>query len=378
MRSFSPEQRAEQLRLLASVEIAEHKEITGFLGAALDGSLATGAVWPTSDLDFTIVPHLDTTDENWVEWGERDGIVWHKHLNHPKVLLNLQARYPDSFWDTGRDAGLLEDTWLLDGLVIMEIVEDPQGLLHDIQKFVKERRFSAEVWAGRRERLLKRLHLLRDQAEAHLAKGETEEAWQQFCGGHGFGAVAAHVWLEATHRIYSSKEQDGLLAQVTAAAGQRETHRLYHDVLGVQADRVAGCAPQLLQIGQKVADLIHHLDAIPELAEHRSMFRIYVAWITHLSGTLALAPQRGHPAYTYQQWESLRYWSLQRPRNLLQKYQAAGASNLECVEPQLANLELLAEQIQTQMFGPTSLTKRVQNSLIAAEVLLRLTEQNLL
>src|SRR5438445_13632044 len=64
----SAEVRAERLRRIAAVEITRHREAQGFLGAALEGSLATDAVWPTSDLDFTIVPCPDASKEHLIEW----------------------------------------------------------------------------------------------------------------------------------------------------------------------------------------------------------------------------------------------------------------------------------------------------------------------
>src|SRR5205809_8007914 len=105
-------ERERVLRRIAAIEIAEHREKQGFLGAALDGSLATHSVWPTSDLDFTIVPLPESPAEFWVEWGEREGLVWHKHLNRPEILKELKEGYPESFVRTSRDAGILEDKWL--------------------------------------------------------------------------------------------------------------------------------------------------------------------------------------------------------------------------------------------------------------------------
>ena len=48
--------RAEQLRRIAQEEVGRHRERHGYRAAALDGSLASGALWPSSDLDFTLVP----------------------------------------------------------------------------------------------------------------------------------------------------------------------------------------------------------------------------------------------------------------------------------------------------------------------------------
>src|SRR5687767_14080882 len=111
--------RTARLRQIAAVEIARHREGQGFLGAALEGSLATGAVWPSSDVDFTIVPRPEQTKEQLVEWerqealpfvkehsdqrlhidvcGQREGIPWHKHLTDRRALLDLVEGYPGTF-----------------------------------------------------------------------------------------------------------------------------------------------------------------------------------------------------------------------------------------------------------------------------------------
>src|SRR5205807_6575099 len=111
--------RAARLRRIAAVEIARHREAQGFLGAALEGSLATGAVWPTSDVDFTVVPRPGYSKEHLIEWeqreglpflkehaderihidvcGQREGIPWHKHITDHRALLDLVEGYPTSF-----------------------------------------------------------------------------------------------------------------------------------------------------------------------------------------------------------------------------------------------------------------------------------------
>src|SRR5260370_23133184 len=78
MMDASAELRAARLRRIAAAEIALHREAQGFLGAALDGSLATGAVWPTSDVDFTIVPRPEDSKERLVEWEQRESLPFLK------------------------------------------------------------------------------------------------------------------------------------------------------------------------------------------------------------------------------------------------------------------------------------------------------------
>jgi hypothetical protein len=172
------EAHATRLRRLAAVEIARHREREVLLGAALDGSLATGAVWPTSDLDFTVVPRAGGEREHGVEWGQRQGIVWHKHRTCPRVLRDLIEGYPESFIGSADQEFNLDANWLLDGLAVMEVLEDPEGLLAETKAFVAARRFAPEVWEGRRGALLKELRRQREVAWDALERGEPEAAYE--------------------------------------------------------------------------------------------------------------------------------------------------------------------------------------------------------
>src|SRR5947209_19518867 len=158
MTDASAEVRRAHLRRIAAVEIARHREAQGFLGAALEGSLATGAVWPTSDVDFTIVPLPEHSPEHLIEWeqrealsfpkefadqrlhidvcGEREGISWHKHLTDARALQNMVEGYPASFIRPVEGPFDPAASWFLDGLAVMEMVEDPHGLLAATQDFV--------------------------------------------------------------------------------------------------------------------------------------------------------------------------------------------------------------------------------------------------
>jgi hypothetical protein len=372
----SAEARAARLRRLAAIEIAAHAREHGLLGAALDGSLATNSVWPTSDLDFTIVPLPDDTVQHWVEWGEREGMVWHKHLNRSQVLHELKANYPQSFIQTSREAGILEDKWLLDGLAVMEIVQDPEGVLGDIQAFVAAHRFAPEVWDGRRELLRRELRLARDRCAEQIENGQAEEACQAFRNSfNGFAAMAGHLWLEAAQRIFSSKEQDGLLAEVMHRRGQGEAHAWYRDILGVHPERAAAAAPLILELGQQAAALYARLDASTLSPEQRKTCCISAAWITHLSETLSIAPRQGHPATIYQQLDSLLYWTQQRPRNLSKKYGGDEASGKEEWEAAACTVERAADVVRETLIGPLTAEERARNSLAAADKLLALSER---
>src|SRR5262249_8966195 len=154
-----------------------------------------------------------------VEWGQRDGIVWHKHLTGRHVLLEFVNGYPASFIGTAEREFNLDANWFLDGLAIMEVVEDPEGLVGETKRFVAARRGAPEVWEGRRGALLAELRRQHDAARAAAERGEPEEACHLLRRSIGLGTVAGQIWLEAAQVIYSQKEQDGRLAEVARDAG---------------------------------------------------------------------------------------------------------------------------------------------------------------
>ena len=78
MFDVSAEERAARLKRIAGVEIERHREAHGLLGAALEGSLATGAVWASSDVDFTIVPLREQSGERFLE-----GNTYCQHHSRP-------------------------------------------------------------------------------------------------------------------------------------------------------------------------------------------------------------------------------------------------------------------------------------------------------
>jgi hypothetical protein len=368
-------ERALHLRRLAALEITHHRETEGLRGAALDGSLAMGAVWPSSDLDFMIVPLAEAERQQGVVWGEREGIVWHKHFNGAQLLRELVDGYPGSFIRPAEGPYGPDANWLLDGLVVMEIAEDPEGLLAETKEFVTARRFAGEVWKGRRTALLQELRRVRDEARGALEKGEAGAAYAMMGKLTGFAALAGQIWLEAAHRIYSSKEQDGTLAEITRAAGHADAHDLYRSSLAVDPERAAEASPLLLDLGDWGAAFYDALGAqVPEDAR-RASGPVLAAWVRHLSHTLSLAPSMGHPAYLYQRLETLRYWVAERPAELLTRLRAQTAPELGTLETANSRLALLLEEVEDLLLGTTSPEVRAAESLAAADALLELTER---
>jgi hypothetical protein len=370
--------RAARLRRIAAVEIARHREKNGLLGAALDGSLATGALWPTSDLDFTVVPCPESESEDGVEWGQREGIIWHKHVTGRQTLLDLVEGYPDSFIRPADQEFDLDANWFLDGLAVMEVVEDPEGLLAETKAFVTARRFAPPVWEGRRAALLNELRRQRDAARDALDRGEPEEAYSQLSRPTGLAVVAGQLWLEAAHRIYSSKEQDGLLAEVTRAAGWPEAHALYHAALGVQPGRAEAAVPLVLELGERGAAFFRRLGDVPRTYRRRhGRLPVWTAWIRHLAATLALAPRKGHPADVYQRWKGLRYWTTGAPGEIVKELQEKEAPGLEELQGQAAAAVRLSEALRETLLGRAPAAERAQTALAAAERLVEMTARAL-
>ena len=392
----SAEMRTARLRRIAAAEIARHREALGFLGAALEGSLATGAVWPTSDVDFTIVPRPEDSTDRLVEWeqreslpflkehvdqrihidvcGVREGIPWHKHITDPRALLDLVAGYPMSFICPAEGPFHPGAHWFLDGLAVMEVVEDPEGLLGDTRQFVATRRFAAEVWEGRRFALLQELRRKLDLAGEALGRGEADAAYQRLSGDAGFARIAAQLWLEGAQQIPSSKEQDGRLAEVTAAAGCPEAHALYRRTLAVEPERAQAVVPLLRHLGERAAPLYQLMGSLPpEDRQRRREAAVWGAYLSHLAGTLSLAPGRGHPAYVYQSLGSILFWGIEYSRQVRGErceQEGPGGAALSRAAAEVANL---AGQIRTLLLDPRQTAVRAHACLAAADQLLDLT-----
>lgn len=393
----SAEARAARLRRIAAVEIARHRASLGFLAAGLEGSLAAGSVWPASDLDFTVVPCPEHCPEQWIEWeqaealpfvkthvdrrahvdvcGEREGVAWHKHLTDARALRDLIEGYPASFIRPAEGPFDPVAAGFLDGLAVMAVLEDPEGLLGETRQFVAARRFAPEVWEGRRSALLRELRRQRDLAHDAMARGEADAVEPLLSGDTGFAAVAARLWLEGAQRLASGKEQDGRLAEVTGTAGCPEAHALYRGALAVEPERAAAVAPLLRELGEKAVTLYHSMGTLPpEEPERRRETRIWGAYVAHLAGTLSLAPGRGHPAYVYQSLRSLEFWATEYPARMITCLREKDAAGVETLDRDAAEIAALAEQIRTLLLDPRQTIDRTRTCLAAADQLLALTE----
>jgi hypothetical protein len=238
----------EALIALGRSLVAKQMQNPGVLGGALDGSLATGRVWPTSDLDFTIFPARSrrpaegekvpayrffyaqgplAKHHQYVELRVVDGVFVNMHIKTKEALDCLIGDYPASFIESADSIpGDLEPTHFLDGLAVMKVIEDPTGLLAATKDFVVRHRFSSDVLPHRLKRMLR-------AAEDKLAACRAGASAFDALARHDIGRTVAQMWLEAHARIYSKKEQDSLLAEVAQEAALPEIHALYRAVLGL-------------------------------------------------------------------------------------------------------------------------------------------------
>jgi len=387
--------RAGRLRGIAAAEIARHREDLGCLGAALEGSVALGAVWPTSDVDFTVVPRPEHSPERLLEWeaegalpfpksetgaridvcGEREGIPWHKHLTGAPVLRGLIEEYPASFVRPAEGPFDPAAHGLLDGLAVMEVIDDPEGLLGETKAFVAARRFTAEVWEGRRGALLKELRRQFDRAREVMESGQREAVSPLLGGDAGFAAVAARLWLEGARRIVSAKEQDGRLAEAAADAGCPEAHALYRRVLAVDPERAQAATHLLVRLSRRALRLYRRLGSLPpEDPRRRRDTRVWGAYVAQLTGTLSLAPGRGHPAHLYHSLGALRHWAIEYPRRLAAPLLETGTPAGAALQERLDEVATLAGRIRLLLLDPAHALDRSRDRLAAANRLLALTE----
>jgi hypothetical protein len=371
----SSAEHAGHLRRIAAVVLAEHRDRHGFVGAALVGSLCLNAVWPSSDLDLKVVPLPGAPQQRCMAYGEREGILWHTHLCPSQDLSLLKQGYPDSFiHPPGTRDDVLDKKWYLDGLATMEVAEDPEGLLTSLRDFVAARRFAPAVWAGRRGLLLGELWRLRDQAQACVATNP-DFACGLLAGDRGFGVLAGDLWLEGARHIYSGKEQDGLLAELCRAAGHDEAHEWYRCVMGVQPGRADAAVPLILALGEQADGLFGRLAALPAPRPWAEQVRTDRAWNRHLTGTLSLAPGRGHPAYVYQRLGWFLGWAVDLPRQAIALCRQAGMPGALELQEAVRGMEVLAEQIRATLTDLVPAGERARRGLAAAEKLLHLSER---
>jgi hypothetical protein len=289
----TPEQTTQRLHRLAHDELAASLAAGGIDATAMDGSLSSGRLWPSSDLDLTVVP---STGTEWgVEWGVREGVVVHKHLNRWPVLQRLRDGYPESFIEAASSDWMRDANWMLDGVASIQPVHDPEGRLQAMSGFFRAHRFAPEVVLPRRPLLLAR-------ADAFAA-----EAAQAFEGGDplagesvleiGLEAVAL-VWLEAAERIISLKELDPALADACAALGAPEAHSLFRATAGVAG--LEARVPALLPAARRLLDLYSGwVDALPPEAGAPGVIGSigdslgYRVWFRHRIWSMIYAPERG-------------------------------------------------------------------------------------
>jgi hypothetical protein len=268
--------------------------------------------------------------------------------------------------------------WFLDGLAVMEVVDDPEGLLGETRQFVVTGRFTPEVWAGRRSALLQELRRQRDLAHEAMERGEADAAYQLLSSDTGFAAVAAQLWLERARRITSGKEQDGRLAEVTGAAGCPEAHALYRRTLGVEPERAQAVVPLLLHLGERATMLYQLMGSMPpQDTERRRDATVWGAYVSHLAGTLSLAPGRGHPASVYQSLAPILYWATEYPGRVTGELREKDVPSMETLDQHAAEVANLAEQIHTLLLAPLQVNNRTRACLAAADQLLALTEARL-
>lgn len=226
----TPEQTYARLLAVAQAELGAAVESGDADATGLDGSLGTGHVWPSSDVDVTVV--RASGQESSVRWTIRDGLMVHAHQSPWPLLERLRDGYPRTFVDTAAGDWIRDPTWLLDGLAIVRPVHDPLGRLAALKAFIAEHRFRPEVVEPRRPLLvahsLKRAHT----AQEKLARGEADSAAEL---AELAAEALAMVWLEADRRIISMKELDPELAGACAAAGAPDAHPLFRAAYGVDA-----------------------------------------------------------------------------------------------------------------------------------------------
>ncbi|MGQ9524670.1 MAG: hypothetical protein ACUVTZ_07465 [Armatimonadota bacterium] len=255
-----PEHEAEftskRLRNIGTAVLAE-AAANGARATAFDGSLATGRVWPSSDVDVTIVT-ADGDDWNAL-WSVRDGIVVHMHTTPVSVLSQLLDGYPESFVHTALHDWFLDSTWLLDGLATLLPVHDPDGLLKRTREFVSKHRFAPEVVEPRRLLLLQHARRWRKEAEqAVQARDHLAADWKLQTAVDAL----AFVWLESAGRIVSHKELDLALAEVCSAFGRTDAHVLFRVASG--ASKLHLCLTDLRHsFSQLLQAYTHRLDSIP-------------------------------------------------------------------------------------------------------------------
>jgi hypothetical protein len=115
----------------------------------------------------------------------------------------------------------------------------------------------------------------------------------------------------------------------------------------------------------------------PEDAERHREATVWGAYVTHLAGTLSLAPGMGHPAFVYQSLKSLFFWTTEYPATKVEALRDQDAPGVEALERLAAEVADLAAQIRTLLLDPLQAGDRAAICLAATDELLDLTETRL-
>ena len=226
--SESPAGTEARLRKLAEAEVAALVASGEAEAVGLTGSLSTGRLWPSSDLDMLIITSKPV--ENPYRWSVRDGTVIHGCVTPWEKGEALKDRYPASLIETTEDDYALDAVWALDGMVAMEVVHDPAGRLRAVRDFVAGKRFASEVVVPRRPRLLARARKERKAlSEAVAANPVDEMKWHYKKPGD----LLAVLWLEKAGRVVSHKEMDPALGEIGMATGRPGLRELFRTAEGV-------------------------------------------------------------------------------------------------------------------------------------------------
>lgn len=249
----------------------------GAVATAFDGSLATGRVWPSSDVDVTVI--LPDREDVEAEWSLRESVIVHTHLTPAAVLERFIQRYPNSFVGTAAEDWFLDSTWFMDGLAALHPVHDPAGRLAEASRFVRAHRFSEDVVVPRRAILLAQAARRRGLAEKAL---RNDGAWAVERSLSVAVDALAFVWLEAAGRIASHKELDPELKEICSSFRRPEAHALFQTAAG--ASQLRPCLPSVVRcLDQLLQAYWHRLNSIPLFwPEHDnsdpSLLSLYYHW----------------------------------------------------------------------------------------------------
>lgn len=217
-----------RLRRIAEAEAAVLVASGEVSAVGLTGSLSTGRLWPSSDLDMLITTEKPV--ENRFRWTVREGVVNHGCLVNWASVEAFRDRYPESFVDLTADEYAMDSVWALDGMVAMEVMHDPTGRLGAVKDFVAQRRFDPEVVRMRRPLLLARARKELTALGTALAGNPADEARWHYRKPVDLLAV---VWLEKAGLVVSHKEIDPNLGDIGAATGNQGFRDLFRRAEGV-------------------------------------------------------------------------------------------------------------------------------------------------